>query len=108
MKFRSVVQEEMSFKDISYLELWWPICFVEWNHCAISVKSIMRNNSVKLFWINLNLDQWFRRRCRTHFIFFYFVKNFLEIDMTLEYLKVVLILRHKWSKDRIQTTLPVF
>ena len=29
MKFGPVVQEEMSFKDISYLELWWPFCYAE-------------------------------------------------------------------------------
>ena len=40
-------QEEMSFKDISYLELWQPLCSVEWNHlCNLC---IMRNNSVKFF-----------------------------------------------------------
>ena len=31
-KFGPMVQEEMSFKDISYLELWQPLCSVEWNH----------------------------------------------------------------------------
>ena len=31
-KFRPVVQ--MSFKDISYLELWWPFCSAELNHSA--------------------------------------------------------------------------
>ena len=30
-EYGSVVQE-MSFKDISYLELWWPLCLAEWNH----------------------------------------------------------------------------
>ena len=30
-EFGPVVQE-MSFKDISYLYLWWPFCLVEWNH----------------------------------------------------------------------------
>ena len=36
--------------------------FVKWSRaiCAILVEGIMRNNSVKLFWI---LDQWFRSRC---------------------------------------------
>ena len=44
-----VVQEEMSFEDISYLELWRP--FVQWKGTifAILVESIMRNNSVNLF-----------------------------------------------------------
>ena len=32
MKFGPVVQEEMSFKDISYLELWQPLCSVDCNH----------------------------------------------------------------------------
>ena len=32
MKFGLVVQEEMSFKDISYLELWQPLSSVDWNH----------------------------------------------------------------------------
>ena len=46
-----MVQEEISFKDISYLELWWP--FVQWSRtiCAILVEGIMRNDSVNLFGI---------------------------------------------------------
>ena len=32
MKFGPVVQEEMSFKVISNLELWWPFCYAERNH----------------------------------------------------------------------------
>ena len=65
----------MLFKDISYLELWWPLCSAEWNHlcnfgrrpheeqfceivsgtiCAILVEGNMRNNSVKMLF---NLDQ---------------------------------------------------
>ena len=32
MKLGPVVQEEMSFKDISYLELWLPYCNVERNY----------------------------------------------------------------------------
>ena len=32
MIFGQVVQEEMSFIDISYLELWQPICSVNWKH----------------------------------------------------------------------------
>ena len=31
MKFGPVVQEEMLFKDISYLELWQPFCLVGQN-----------------------------------------------------------------------------
>ena len=29
-----MVQEEMLFKDISYLELWQPHCSVNWNHLS--------------------------------------------------------------------------
>ena len=44
-----VVQEEMSFKDISYLELWKP--FFQWSRtiCVIIVECIMKNNFVKIF-----------------------------------------------------------
>ena len=30
-KFGPMIQEEMSFKDISYLELWWSLCSAEQN-----------------------------------------------------------------------------
>ena len=48
-EFGLVVLEEMSLKDISYLELWQP--FVQWSGttCVILVEGITRNNSVKLF-----------------------------------------------------------
>ena len=26
------VDQEMSFKDISYLVLWWHLCLAEWDH----------------------------------------------------------------------------
>ena len=48
-EFGLVVQEEMSFKDISYLELWRPLFLRSGTICAILVEGIMRNNSVKLF-----------------------------------------------------------
>ena len=50
MKFGQVVHQEMSFKDISYLELWQPFCTIY----AIIEKGILRNNPVKLFriWTN--------------------------------------------------------
>ena len=51
----------MLFKDISYLELWWPFCSAEGIicACAILVEGIPRNNSIKNI---MNLDMWFRRR----------------------------------------------
>ena len=56
-----VVQEEMSLKDMSYLELGQPLCSVEWNHLC----NFSRRHQVEQFCeMILNLDQWFRRRCR--------------------------------------------
>ena len=61
MKFGHVVLEEMSFKDISYLELWRPLCSVDWNHlCNIG----RRHNEEQFCEIILILDQWLRRKCR--------------------------------------------
>ena len=45
-EFGPVVQVEMSFKDISYLELWWPFVHRSETICATLVVNIMRNNSV--------------------------------------------------------------
>ena len=50
MKFGTVVQEEMSFKDNSYLELC-EVPFVQCsgNNYSSFVEGIIKNNSVKLF-----------------------------------------------------------
>ena len=42
-----VVQEEMLYKDISYLELWQPTCSTQPTICAILVEGIMSNITVK-------------------------------------------------------------
>ena len=39
----------MSFKDISYLEVWQPPRSVDRTICGILVEGIMRKNSVKYF-----------------------------------------------------------
>ena len=50
----------MSLKDISYLELWQPLCLVEWNHLC----NFGRRHHEDQFWeIILNLDKWFSKRC---------------------------------------------
>ena len=59
----------MSFKDIYYLELWWPFCSAEQNHLFI----FGRGYHEEQFWyheeqfceIILNLDHWLRIRCRS-------------------------------------------
>ena len=39
MEFGLVVQKEMSFKDISYLELWLPLCSADRNHlCNFGIR----------------------------------------------------------------------
>ena len=47
--FEPVVQEEMSFKDITYLELCGSFFWRSKTICAILVEGIMRNNCLKLF-----------------------------------------------------------
>ena len=44
--FGQVVQE-MTFKDISYLELWWPFAQPSQTICTFLIEGIMRNISVK-------------------------------------------------------------
>ena len=50
----------MSLKDISYLELWQPLCSVERNHLCNLYR---RHHEEQFFEVIMNLDQWFRRRC---------------------------------------------
>ena len=51
IEFGPMVQEEMPFKDISYLELWW-------NHLSNFCSRQYGEHSSE---INLNLGQWLRR-----------------------------------------------
>ena len=56
----------MSLKDISYLELWQPLCSVEWNHlCNVG----SRHHEEQFCEIILNMDQWFSKRCHFKDIF---------------------------------------
>ena len=55
-----MVQKKMSFKGISYLELWQPFCPADRKHlCNLS----RRYREEQFCEIILNLDQWFRRKC---------------------------------------------
>ena len=51
-----MVQDLKSFKDISYLGLWLPLCSVERNHSC----NFGRPYKEQVFEIIMNLDQWFR------------------------------------------------
>ena len=59
IKFGQVVQE-MSFKEIYYLELWQPLCSVDSNHSSNIGRRHHEEHSCEII---LNLDQWFRRKC---------------------------------------------
>ena len=50
----------MSFKDISYLELWQPFCSVEQSHLCNFGRG---HYEEKIYELISNLGQWFRRRC---------------------------------------------
>ena len=56
MHFGPVVQEEMSLKDMSYLELWQPLCSAERNHLGNFDR---RHQEEQFSEIILDLDQWF-------------------------------------------------
>ena len=47
----------MCYKDISYLELWRPLCSLEQNHLF----NFGRKHEEQFCEMILNLDQWFRR-----------------------------------------------
>ena len=49
----------MTFKDISYLELWWSFCSAEQNHLCNFGRG---RNEEQFCEFILNLGQWFRRR----------------------------------------------
>ena len=60
MKFGPMFKEEMTFKDISYLELWQPLCSVNWNHLCNFRRRHHEEQSCEII---LNLDEWFRKKC---------------------------------------------
>ena len=65
MKFGSVVQKEMPLEDISYLELLQPLCSADQEHW----RNFGRMHHEEQFSeIILNLDLWFRRKCRLKLI----------------------------------------
>ena len=56
-----MARKEMLLEDISYLELWQPLCSADRNHLC----NFNRRHHEKQFCeIILLLDQWFRRKCR--------------------------------------------
>ena len=60
--------QKMSFKDISYLELWQPLCSVDQKHLCNFGRSRYYMYEEQFFEIILNLGQWFRRCCFKDFL----------------------------------------
>ena len=66
LEFGQVFQEEMSFHDISYLELWQPVFSMEWSNLCYFGKVLHEKRFCETI---LNLDQRFRRcHLMTYFI----------------------------------------
>ena len=65
MKFWPVVQKEMSFKDISYLEIRQPIYSVDWNH--LLEEGILKNKPL-IFWFGaqVRVFSWSTRHQLSH------------------------------------------
>ena len=60
-----MVQNEILFKDMSYLEFWRPPCLVEQNRLCNFGR---RHHEEHFCEMILNLEHWFRRRCRLKII----------------------------------------
>ena len=58
LNFRSVVQDAMPFKDISYPGLCWPFCSLQEKHLFIFCREYYEEHCCEVI---MNLNQWFRR-----------------------------------------------
>ena len=58
----------MLFKDISYLQLWWPSCLAERNHLGNLGRGHYKENFCEMI---LNLDKWFKRKCHLKIFLIY-------------------------------------
>ena len=54
-----MVQEELPFKGISYLDIWQPFCLAYCNHLCNFVRGYYEEQFCEII---LNLGQWFRSR----------------------------------------------
>ena len=61
MEYGPVVQKEISFIDIAYLELWPPLCSADQNHLCNLGRSYYEEQFCEII---LNLDLWFWRKSR--------------------------------------------
>ena len=81
MEFGPVVQKKMLIKDISYLELWPPLCLADPNHLCNFGR---RYHEEQFCEIILNLDQWFRRNCHSKaFLIWISGSPFVQYSVTI-------------------------
>ena len=86
-----------SLKDISYLELWQPLCSRSRNHLCNFGR---RHHEEQFCEIIFNLDQWFKRRCRLKiFIIWSSGGPFVQWSRTIYAILVKCIMRnnHLWN-----------
>ena len=96
MEFWPVVQKEMSFKDISYLELWQPLCSADPNHLCIFDR---RYHEERFCEIILNLNQLFSRKCRLNVVLIWIsVSLFVQRSVTICAIFVESIMRNNSVK----------
>ena len=96
MKFGPMALEEMSLKDSSYLEIWQPLCSVDWNHLCNFRRRHYEKQSCEFI---LNLDQWFRRIYRLKvFTIWSSGSPFVLRSVTIYAILIVGIMRHNSVK----------
>ena len=96
MEFGPVVQKVMLFKDISYLELWQPLCLTDQNDLCNCDR---RYHEEQFCEIIFNLDQWFRRKCRLKmFLIWNSDSPFVQPNVTIRAILVECIMRSNCVK----------
>ena len=85
----------MSFKDISYLELWQSLCLLEQNRLCNFGR---RHHEEQFYETILNLDQWFRRCCSKIFLVWSSCSPFVLQSITICAILVEGIMRNNSRK----------
>ena len=80
-----MVQEALSFKDISYVELWRPFCSAGGGGGAGGGGEPFCNfgkghNEEQFSELNSNLGQWFRRRCHLKYFLSGVLRPFCSVE----------------------------
>ena len=90
-----MVQEEMNFKGVSYLELWQRLCSVDRNFLC----NFGRRYHEEQFSEIMNLDQWFKRKCRLKaFLIWSSDSPFVQRSVNIRAILVEGIMRNNFVK----------